>query len=113
MNISFDGMNQWVATFAAAEAEEGQVVKMTDRATVGPCSDGEAFCGVVAVRRAEYACAVQLSGVVTVPYTDTVPAAGYTKLSADASGGVKSNESGREYLVLDADESAKTVTFVL
>ena len=33
MNISFDGMNQWTATFATSDAVEGHVVKMTAGAT--------------------------------------------------------------------------------
>lgn len=38
MNISFDGMNQWTATFATSDAVEGHVVKMTAGATVGACA---------------------------------------------------------------------------
>ena len=36
-----------------------------------------------------------------------------TKLAADANGGVKTSESGTAYLVLDVDEAAETVAFVL
>lgn len=113
MNISFDGMNQWMATFATSDAVEGQVVKMTAGATVGACADGDSFCGVTAAKRAEDACAVQLTGVVTAPYTGTAPTVGYAKLLANGTGGVKTSSTGREYLVLDIDTSASTVTFVL
>lgn len=113
MNISFDGMNQWAATFATSDAVEGHVVKMTAGATVGACTDGDSFCGVTAAKRAGDACAVQLAGVVTAPYTGTAPTVGYAKLSANGTGGVKASSTGREYLVLDIDPSANTVTFVL
>ena len=56
---------------------------------------------------------MQLAGVVTAPYTGTAPTVGYAKLSANGTGGVKASSTGREYLVLDIDPSANTVTFVL
>ena len=52
--------------------------------------------------------------MVTAGYSgDSVPALGWTGLSADGSGGVKAAAGGRSYLVVDVDESGKTVTFVL
>lgn len=113
MNISFDGMNQWMATFAAAGMAEGQVVKMTGSGAVDKCADGDVFCGVTAVAEDSF-CGVQLGGVVTVPYTGGAPAVGYALLAANGSGGVKSvSTGGRSYLVLSVDTAAKTVTFVL
>ena len=56
---------------------------------------------------------MQLGGVATVKYSGGAPAAGWTKLAADANGGVKTSESGTAYLVLDVDEAAETVAFVL
>ena len=43
---------------------------------------------------------------------DTV-AVGYTKLSANASGGVKTNASGTAYLVVEAGSAEKQATILL
>ena len=119
---SFEGIGQWAATFACAEAEEeeekvteGAVVKMAANGTVDLCADGDAFCGaVLAVSRDGQACTVALGGMVTVPYTGTTaPALGWSGLSADGSGGVKAASGGRAHLVVDVDTDGKTVTFVL
>ena len=112
MSVSFHGIGQVCATFLGAGVAEGQVVKMSGRGTVGPCGDGDSFCGV-AVCVKDDACCVQVAGFVTVPYSSTVPSVGYAKLSANGAGGVKTDESGREYLVVSADTTAKTVTILL
>jgi len=44
--ISFEGIGEVAATFACGEGvKAGQVVKLTGDGTVGPCGDGERFCG--------------------------------------------------------------------
>lgn len=111
MSVSFHGIGQVCATFLG-DGTEGQVVKMSGKGTVAACSAGESFCGVALCAKDD-ACAVQVAGFVTVPYSGTEPAPGYAALAADGSGGVKSVESGREYLVADADTTAKTVTILL
>ena len=111
MNLSYEGIGQWAATFACGDVQEGQVVKISAGDTVAPCGAGDGFCGVVLSKaRDGGACSVALGGMVTVPCT-SAPAVGWAKLSADGSGGVKADESGREYLVVRAE--SKTVTFVL
>ena len=111
MSVSFHGIGQVCATFLGS-GTEGQVVKMTDRDTVAPCSDGNSFCGVAMCVKDD-ACCVQVAGLVTIPYSSTVPSVGYTKLSANGTGGVKTDEAGREYLVVSADTTAKNVTILL
>ena len=49
MSVSFHGIGQVCATFLGT-GTEGQVVKMSDRDTVAPCSDGNSFCGVALYR---------------------------------------------------------------
>ena len=45
--MSFEGIGEVAATFACGEGvKAGQVVKLTGDGTVGPCGDGERFCGV-------------------------------------------------------------------
>lgn len=111
MSVSFHGIGQVCATFLGS-GTEGQVVKMTDRDTVAPCSDGNSFCGVAMCVKDD-ACAVQVAGFVTVPYSSTEPTPGYAKLSADGTGGVKTDEGGREYLVVSVDTAAKSATILL
>lgn len=111
MNLSYEGIGQWAATFACGDVQEGQVVKISAGGTVAPCGAGDGFCGVVLSKaRDGGACSVALGGMVTVSCT-SAPAVGWAKLSADGSGGVKADEGGREYLVVRAE--SKTVTFVL
>ena len=58
---------------------------------------------------------MQLGGIATVNYSgENAPIPGYGKLSADAAGGVSVDASkGREYLILAADSTVKTVTIKL
>ena len=57
---------------------------------------------------------VQLSGVVTMPYTGTdAPAVGYAALASDGADGVKASTKGNTYLVLSVNTTAKTVSFML
>lgn len=114
MNVSYEGIGQWAATFACGSVTVGQVVKVSDNATVAACADGDGFDGiVVAMGRDKAACSVAMSGMQTVPYTGTAPVAGWNTLTADGNGGVKTAGSGRSYLAVDVDTTAKTVTIVL
>lgn len=114
MKVSFEGIGQWSATFACdAGVQQGQVVKISGNGQVAKCADGDAFCGVVnTVGRDGAACSVVLGGMVTVSYTGSAPALGWSGLNADGDG-VKADDSGRAYLVAAVDEAAKTVSFVL
>ena len=112
--VSFEGIGQWSATFACAGVREGQAVKVSGSGEVTKCADGDRFCGVVnTVGRDGEACGVALGGMVSVPYTGSAPAVGWTGLSADGEGGVKADGAGEKYLVAVVDESAKCVTFKL
>ena len=112
MSVSFGGFNANTATFRTlAELEGGCAVKISESNTVSACADGEAFCGFVVNGEGGYA-SVQLSGAVTAVYSGTKPALGYAKLASDGKG-VKASTSGREYLVIAVNETAKTVTFLM
>lgn len=107
--ISFEGIGAVSATFCAEEGvTAGHVVKMGGDAKVEPCGDGEGFCGVTLFVREGYA-AVQVGGLAQVKCADSGVTAGFVKLSADGNGGVKKDESGREYLVVDAQSDLITV----
>lgn len=128
MNISFEGIGAWCATFLHGGVTEGQVVKLTAAGTVGACAGGDAFCGVAGAVRGDV-CAVQLGGLARVKYSgETAPAVGYTRLAADGSGGVcisaagataQAEESagaadtGAAYLVVDVDAADSTCVIKL
>ena len=65
------------------------------------------------LRAAGDACAVQVSGFVTVGYSGDAPALGRVCLAADGNGGVKSAGDGVACLAADVDTTAKTVTILL
>jgi len=113
MKISYEGIGQWASTFACSNVAEGQVVKISGNGEVAPCADGDKFCGtVISVGRDKQACAVAMGGMVTVPYTGSAPALGWTGLAGDGNGGVKAAD-GHDYMVVDVDESGMTITFAL
>ena len=116
MNVSYEGIGQWAATFACDGVSAGQVVKVSGNGTVAKCADNDGFEGVVlSVARDGKACSVAMGGMVTVSYTGaSAPAAGWNSLAADGSGGVKVvSDGGKGYLAVEVDTTAKTVTIVL
>lgn len=117
MNISFEGIGEWCATFGCgAGVSEGITVKAGADGTAAKCSAQDGFCGVVrAVARDGKACSVQLGGLAKVGYSgETAPSVGYGKLSADGAGGVSVDAGkGREYLVLSVDSTEKTAVIKL
>lgn len=115
MNISYEGIGQWAATFACGKVTTGHVVKVSDNAMVTECDANDPFDGVVvAVGRDKAACSVAMNGLQTVGYSGaTVPAAGWNELKADGEGGVAVVTGGKSYLAVDVDTTAKTVTIML
>ena len=103
MNVSYEGIGQWAATFACDGVSAGQVVKVSGNGTVAKCADNDGFEGVVlSVARDGKACSVAMGGMVTVSYTGaSAPAAGWNSLAADGSGGVKVvSDGGRIWLII-------------
>ena len=112
MKVSFEGIGETVVTLHSAGNTAGMCVKLSTNKTAAACAAGERIAGLSLADKGGFAC-VQLGGAVTVPYTGTAPAVGFAALVADGNGGVKTAENGGEYLVLDVDSTAKTVTFIL
>lgn len=108
MSISYEGIGEWCATFVCGAVSEGDIVKVSANGTVGKCTAGDGFCGVVrAVAHDGKACTVQLGGLASVKYSGTAPAVGFSELMADGSGGVSKpgeNQSGS----ISAHRTAKT-----
>ena len=115
MKLSYEGIGQWAATFAASDVAEGELVKISANGTVAACTKGDPFCGMVlSTARDGLACSVALGGMITAGYSgESAPALGWSTLAADGAGGVKTAAEGRSFLVVDVDESGKTVTFAL
>lgn len=109
--VSFDDIGQVLATFVAQDGvARGQVVKLTGNGQVGPCAAGDAFCGL-SLSGSGFA-GVQVGGFAQLPATGDITL-GWTKLAADGSGGVKAATTGREYLVVEFDSTAKTCVVYL
>ena len=110
--ITFDSIHETYVTFNADEGlEAGQVCKITGDTAVGPCAEGEDFCGMARQVRLDLA-GVVLGGFCRVPYTGAAPAYGKTALCADGQGGVKAGGS-TEYWVAQVDETEQLVGFFL
>ncbi len=105
--VSFEGIGEVMATFTAKNGlEGGQVCKVTGRGEVGTCVAGDHFCGVAAAVDDGLA-VVQVGGIMLAKYSGTV-SAGWVKLAADGSGGVKADTTnGVEHLVVDVDTTGK------
>lgn len=55
MNISYEGIGQWAATFACTDVSEGQVVKVSGSGTVAACAaDGDGGVSVVSTGGKSY-----------------------------------------------------------
>ena len=115
MKLSYEGIGQWAATFAASDVAEGELVKISANGTVAACTKGDPFCGMVlSTARDGLACSVALGGMMTAGYSgESAPALGWSTLAAAGAGGGKAAAEGCTCLVVDVDESGKTVTFAL
>lgn len=135
MTVSFEGIGENVITFYNAgenAAEAGYPVKLSGNGEVSKAGDGEAFIGIARAADADFA-AVQTAGYLKAAYSGTVPAVGGVRLIADGEGAVKADVgltdtvtvdeteydttgvtyTGRRYVVVDVDEAAGTVGFIL
>ena len=106
--ISFEDIGAVVATCQVEEdVAGGQVVKMTGNGKVGPCADGDRFCGVTMQPRCDIA-GVQFKGFMTVGCTGSLTP-GWAVLAADGSGGVKAASTGVNALVIGANGDGTAV----
>lgn len=111
--VSFEGIGEMVATFYAGESvNAGEVVKISKDSTVGPCANGDRFCGV-AVHAKDGCAGVQVKGFATVKCADSTVTVGYVKLGADGNGGVKKVASGGDEYLVVAGDGTGNVTIVL
>ncbi|MCI1965730.1 MAG: hypothetical protein LKJ17_06325 [Oscillospiraceae bacterium] len=114
MNVSLNGFRESMVTFETETSlSAGTPVKLTANGVVGPCADGDVFCGVAANERGGFA-AVQLGGYLRLPYDGTAPAVGFQNLCAAGNGKIKVTATGgRSLLVTDVDTAAQTCGIIL
>ncbi len=114
MSISFTGINEQVITFkTASELASGTLVKISDNGTVTACSSGDKIAGVVLFCRDNLA-AVQTGGFVSLPYSSTAPALGFTAIAAASATEVKADSAnGRQLLVIETDSTSTTAGIML
>lgn len=108
MKVSFEGIGESVVTFYNNGASAGYPVKMTGNGEVGACANGDRFFGVSLSSEGDFA-AIQTEGYVELPYSGAAPAVGFSKLSANGSGGVKTDANGGEFLVIEVDTVNKVI----
>ena len=117
MSVNFEGILDEVVTFDfKAGVESGKLVKMSENDTVENCAADDNFIGVC-VNRASDNAGVKIKGFVTLTYATgsgiSAPSVGYNKLVCASDSAVKVGASGREYLAVNVDTTAKTVTILL
>lgn len=111
--ISLKGfMEQTVTLLADESVENGAFVGMVDNEKVSKAADGEKFIGIVA-SCSNGAAAVTVKGYMEATYSGTAPALGFAKLVADANGGVKSSEDGRDVIVITVDAENSKIGFIM
>ena len=94
MEISFEGIGQVAATFAAADnVQPGMAVALTGDSTVGLVKAGDVPCGMVLSVKGGMA-AVQVAGMAKVGYSGTAPTVGYGAIACDGAGKIKTVTTG-------------------
>ncbi len=112
MSISFKGLGENVITFKTTNAVAGEPVTVNANDTVAKSAAGDSFCGVAA-SVVDGCAAVQISGFVELPYSGTAPTVGYNTLVANGNGGVKTNSTGRNLLVVNVNTTKSTAVVLL
>lgn len=113
MSVAYTGFNANTLTFqCSAKITEGAPVRIHKSDCVTSCSEGNEFHGIAVEGDTKYV-SVQMSGIVTLPYTGTAPTTGFNTLCANGNAGVKVSTSGNKYLVVSVDETQNLVTFLM
>lgn len=113
MSVSFEGIETAVVTFRESNVTAGYPVAVCASGTVGNAASGVAPAGIALNVRSGCA-AVQVKGFVTLSYSGTTaPALGWASIKADGTGGVCAADGGRMVLVVEKDETEKTVGLFL
>ena len=112
MSISFKGLGENVVTFKTYTAVVGSPVTVIANDLVSKSNAGDTFCGVAASVADGYV-AVQVGGFVELPYSGTAPTLGYNTVVANGNGGIKTNSTGRNVLVVNVNQTKLTAWLTL
>lgn len=114
MEISFEGIGQVAATFAAETGvNPGMAVTISGDSTVGLGDEGDIPCGVVLAVKNGMA-AVQISGMARVGYSGAAPAVGWSMVAGDGTGKIKSvSADGINCLIAAVDTAGSTAVIKL
>ena len=115
MSVSFQGMDELVVTFRAADGvTRGDFVTVSDNGTVSTAAGGAAPAGLALIIRNGHA-AVQMRGYMEAEYTGTL-GLGWKDITAAAGKKIKAageNDESRRCLVISADAAAKVARLLL
>lgn len=113
MKVSFEGIGEQVVSFTSTGTVKGNFVKMSGNGQVAACSAADNFMGYCIEAENGFA-DVMTHGYISCEYTGTTaPTVGFGQLTADAGGKVKPANTGREYLIVNVNTTAKTVGFIM
>ena len=112
MAVLFNAINENFITLKVdGRAQKDEPVTLVSNETAKACSEGESIIGIVKNVHNGYA-TVQISGVLTMPYTGTAPTVGFAAIDADGKNGAKLASSGRNVMVISVDTKAGNFTSV-
>lgn len=113
MDISYEGIGQTCITLRRRPGVSvGCACTMDGANIVDVAGDEYTITGIATAVRGDYV-SLMIHGIVTMPYTGSAPGIGYCPLCGDGTGKVKYSLEGINYHVLEVDQSAHTVTFIL
>lgn len=114
MSVSFSGIGELAVTFKTDGAvTAGSPVKMKSNGTVTACAAGDKFCGAALAVSDDNHATIQIGGYTVCTYDGTAPTVGFGIIAAAGDGKIKTAEDGRECLIVDVDETQKTVGFYM
>lgn len=113
MSISYGGIGHFSVTFPNSSGTAGKPCRLDSYGKVVSCLSGDKFIGIVERVQEDY-CGVQIGGFVELPYSGTKPSAGYVKLVANGSGGVKLDDTnGIGYWVVKVNSTTSKLTVII
>lgn len=109
MTISFEGINEQLITFEAAEGtKKGDLVAMSVSGTIAKATDGKAIVGVVKTLRGSLA-GVQVRGYAKLASAEAIPV-GFASLVSNGANALKAGgTAGRSCLVVETGTAGGTV----
>ena len=113
MKNCYNGFKEKVLTFESDGVIAANTpVKLSDNGKVTAAAAGDRFIGFAVACEGDFV-TVQVEGYRTAVYSGTAPTVNFSKLVADGTSKVKTDDTGSDVLVLDVNTTDKTVGFIL